>query len=85
MKSENIRYQVVFNKTLMMSCQFNKDSIRRSYERYLKLRRYDEKDISKDLNLRQYVKEYILLSIYENIEWRADEYVSYSREGGIRI
>ena len=85
MKSENIRYLVEFNKTDIMVCQFNKDEIRSSFKRYLQLRRYHNMDITKDFNLRQYVKEYILSSIYGNIEWKTDDLVSLSKGGGWRI
>jgi hypothetical protein len=85
MKSKNIRYLVEFNKTDIMYCQFDKDEIRKSFKRYLKLRRSHNMDITKDFNLRQYVKEYILSSIYSNIEWKADDLVCWSKGGGIRI
>jgi hypothetical protein len=85
MKSKEISYKVEFNKTDVMYCQFNKDEIRQSYKRYLELRRIQNKEISNDLNLRKYVKEYILISIYSNIEWNADDFVCYSKSGGIRL
>lgn len=85
MKSENIRYLVEFNKTDVMYCQFHKDEIRHSYKRYLDLRRIHNMNINEDFTLRKYVKEYILSSIYSNIEWNADDLVCWSKSGGIRI
>lgn len=85
MKSENIRYLIEFNKTDVMYCQFNKDEIRMSFKRYLELRRCHNMEISNDFNLRQYVKEYILSSIYSTLEWKADDLVYWSKSGGIRI
>lgn len=85
MKSENIRYLIEFNKTDVMYCQFNKDEIRMSFKRYLDLRRIHNMEISNDFNLRQYVKEYILSSIYSTLEWKADDLVCWSKSGGIRI
>jgi hypothetical protein len=85
MKSENIRYLVEFNKTDIMYCQFSKEEIRKSFKRYLQLRRYHNMDITNDLNLRQYVKEYILSSIYGNIEWKTDDLLSLSKGGSWRI